>query len=290
MFHGSLVALITPMDLNNEIDYEALAKLVDWHLQNDTDGLVVLGSTGEGATIEAEEREKIVRQVVEQAAGKIPVIVGAGTNSTQRSILLTRQAMELGADAVLLVTPYYNRPVQEGLFRHFQAIARAVPIPQILYNVPARTGCDLLPETVARLSKISNIVALKEAMADLNRVKQLLEIKELDVLSGDDGTAMEAMLLGAKGVISVAANIAPKTMHALCIAARSENRSEAEKINAKLQELFRCLCAEPNPIPVKWAAYRMGLVQDGIRLPLTNLNEKFHAPLRAAMQAAEIGV
>jgi 4-hydroxy-tetrahydrodipicolinate synthase len=291
MFHGSLVALVTPMLLSNEIDYAALEKIVDWHLNQHTDGLVVLGTTGEAPTIESQERAKIIRQVIAQAAGKIPVIVGTGVNATSHTIALTRQAMELGADAALLVTPYYNKPSQEGLFQHFQAVANAVPIPQILYNVPSRTGCDLLPETVARLSKIANIVALKEATGDLNRLKKILETEQsLDLFSGDDKTAMEFMLLGGKGVISVVANISPHMFHDLCVAAVNGDRKEAERINQKLEMLYTSLFLEANPIPVKWAMAEMGLITKGIRLPLTPLNEKFRTPLHEAMQRAEIRV
>jgi 4-hydroxy-tetrahydrodipicolinate synthase len=291
MFHGSLVALVTPMLTTNEIDYEALHKIVAWHLENDTDGLVILGTTGESPTIEGDEREKIIRQVISQVAGKIPVIVGTGSNSTRHSITYTRQAMDLGADAVLVVTPYYNRPTQEGLYQHFYAIANAVAIPQILYNVPTRTGCDLLPETVLRLSRLPNIVALKEATGDLNRLKELTQMNcSLDLLSGDDKTAMEFMLNGGKGVISVAANIIPKMFHDLCVAAIRGDRSGAEQIDQKLQALYKALSLESNPIPIKWAMIDKGLIDSGIRLPLTLLHEKFRTSLQEAMQIAEIHV
>lgn len=278
MFHGSLVALITPMCADGSIDYASLEKLIDWHIENNTDGLVVLGTTGESATIEASERSKLIRCAVARARHKMPVIVGTGTNSTAQSISLTREAMSLGVDAVLLVTPYYNKPTQEGLFQHYRAIANAVPIPQILYNVPGRTACDLLPETILRLSQCANIVGVKEATGDLNRLKKLLSLNiKMDYYSGDDATAMEFMLLGGKGVISVAANVAPKECHELCVAALKGDRALAEKINADLIDLYRVLFVESNPIPTKWALQKMGLIQSGIRLPLTTLSVQHQA-------------
>ncbi|MCX7121124.1 MAG: 4-hydroxy-tetrahydrodipicolinate synthase [Gammaproteobacteria bacterium] len=273
MFHGSIVAVITPMHMDGEIDYLSLEKLIDWHLAKKTDGIVILGTTGESATIEDHERREIIKLTVSRVNHKIPVIVGTGSNATKHAIAMTQDAMSLGADAVLLVTPYYNKPTQEGLFQHYRAISKAVSIPQILYNVPSRTCCDLMPETISRLSVFSNIVAVKEATGDLNRLKQLLALNlKMDYLTGDDKTAMEFMLLGGKGVISVAANVVPALFHDLCAAAISGDRQSAEKINNKLDELYSVLFIETNPIPTKWFLEKMGLIQSGIRLPLTPLS------------------
>lgn len=289
MFHGSLVAIITPMKESGEVDYQAFERLVVWHLENETDGLVVLGTTGESATIETDERKKIIEQIIVQVKEQIPVIVGTGANATNRTIELTRQAMELGADAALLVTPYYNKPTQEGLYQHYKAVAEAVPIPQILYNVPSRTACDLLPETVKRLGHFSNIVALKEATGDLDRLKQLAGMNcQMDFLSGDDPSSMEFMLAGGKGLISVVANVAPKLVHQMCLAALEGNRQEAEKLKDRLEVLYQNLYVESNPIPVKWMLAEMGLISPGIRLPLTPLNQKYHADLQAAMKQAQL--
>lgn len=289
MFNGSLVAIVTPMKPNGDIDYASMTGLVDWHLDNDTDGLVVLGTTGESATIAADERVKLIQHVVAQVSGRVPVIIGTGANATRHALELTRQAMELGADAALLVTPYYNKPTQEGLFRHFKTIAEAVPIPQILYNVPSRTGCDLLPDTLLRLVELTNIVGLKEATGEVERVTQLLNAgSEIDLLSGDDKTALEFMLAGGKGVISVVANVVPKEFHALCRAALAGDRVLAESFNKKLLPLYTQLFAESNPIPTKWALSQMGMIAAGIRLPLTPLAKQFHADVRNALQAVGI--
>jgi 4-hydroxy-tetrahydrodipicolinate synthase len=286
MFHGSLVALITPMHADGSIDFAALEKLIDWHIENKTDGLVILGTTGESATIEHNERREIIQLSVARARHKMPVIVGAGTNSTSKTIVLTREAMSLGADAVLLVTPYYNKPTQEGLFQHYRAIANAVPIPQILYNVPGRTCCDLLPETISRLSQCANIVGVKEATGDLNRLKKLLSMNvKMDFYSGDDPSAMEFMLQGGQGVISVAANVTPKLFHELCVASLKGDRANAEKIDAKLRELYRVLFIETNPIPTKWALQKMGLIQSGIRLPLTPLSLQHHSCVESVIKS-----
>lgn len=287
MFTGSIVAIVTPMKVNGEIDYQKFGSLVDWHLENKTDGLVVLGTTGESPTIEPAERVKIIRQVIEQVNDRIPVIVGSGTNCTRHTIELTQEAMSLGVDGVLLTTPYYNKPTQEGLYQHFKAVAEAVPIPQILYNVPSRTACDLLPETILRLAKISNIVGVKEATGDIERVKKLVS-SELTLLSGDDKTAMEFMLNGGKGVISVVANVAPQAFHQLCVTATAGKKELAQQHNAKLDALHTALFLEANPIPVKWALAQMKMIEEGIRLPLTKLSEKYHQPVRQAMQQAGI--
>lgn len=282
MFHGSLVALVTPMHGDGSIDFSSLEKLIDWHIDQGTHGLVVLGTTGESATIEADDRREIIRTAVARVNHRVPVIVGAGTNSTQSTIELTREAMALGADAVLLVTPYYNKPTQEGLFQHYSAVAKAVPIPQILYNVPGRTCCDLLPETILRLSQYANIVGVKEATGNLARFKELLSLNlTMDFYSGDDATAMEFMLMGGKGVISVAANVMPKLFAQMCTAALKGDRILAEKLNSQMTDLYRVLFIETNPIPTKWVLTQMGLIQSGIRLPLTPLSLGHRAVVEA---------
>ncbi|GAB4345030.1 MAG: 4-hydroxy-tetrahydrodipicolinate synthase [Gammaproteobacteria bacterium] len=288
MFQGSMVALVTPMLPDGEVDTEALQRLVDFHVENGTDAIVAVGTTGESATLDTKEHLAVVRDVVRMAAGRIPVIAGTGANSTTEAIELTQGAMEAGADACLLVTPYYNKPTQEGLYRHFKAVAEAVAIPQILYNVPGRTACDMLPETVERLASISNIVGIKEATGDVERAREIMARcgDRLDVYSGDDGTAMELMLAGGKGDISVTANVVPKAMSAMCAAAIAGDREQAEALNRPLESLHKALFLESNPIPVKWALYEMGLIQQGIRLPLTPLAEQYREPLRAAMKEA----
>ena len=226
MFHGSMVALVTPMQVDGSLDYQALERLVEFHIENGTDAIVSVGTTGESPTLNEEDHCEVIRKTVDFAAGRVPVIAGTGSNSTREAIDLTLAAMEAGADACLLVSPYYNKPTQEGLFQHFKAIAEAVAIPQILYNVPGRTVCDMLPGTVARLAKISNIVGIKEATGDLQRAQELLDScgDNLDLYSGDDATAREFMLMGGKGVISVTANVAPKAMHEMCAAAIAGDR------------------------------------------------------------------
>jgi 4-hydroxy-tetrahydrodipicolinate synthase len=290
MFHGSMVALVTPMQADGVVDDDALDRLVDFHVENGTDAIIAVGTTGESATLDEKEHCDVIRRVVDRAAGRIPVIAGTGANSTREAIDLTRCAMEAGADACLLVTPYYNKPTQEGLYLHFCAVAEAVSIPQILYNVPGRTAVDMLPETVARLADISNIVGIKEATGDLARGREILERcgDKLDLYSGDDATAMELILAGAKGDISVTANVAPRDMHEMCAAALRGDRAEAERINNQLMPLHQNLFLEANPIPVKWALVEMGLISEGIRLPLTPLAEFCRAPLREAMQQAGV--
>ncbi len=290
MFHGSMVALVTPMHADESLDPEGLARLIEFHIEQGSDAIVVVGTTGESATLDEKEHCKVIRQAVEFAKGRVPVIAGTGSNATQEAIALTRCAMEGGADACLLVTPYYNKPTQEGLYRHHKMVAEAVPIPQILYNVPGRTACDMLPETVERLSVIPNIVGIKEATGNLARGREILERCDdrLDLYSGDDATAMELMLLGAKGVISVTANVAPNGMHEMCVAAVAGDRAKAAAINDRLAGLHETLFLEANPIPVKWALYEMGLIPPGIRLPLTPLSERYHDTLRQAMKQAGI--
>jgi len=290
MFHGSMVALVTPMREDGSLDPDSLARLVEFHVENGTDAIVAVGTTGESPTLDHEEHCEVIRQIVDLAAGRVPVIAGTGANSTREAIELTRCGMEAGADACLLVVPYYNKPTQEGLYRHFKAVADAVPIPQILYNVPGRTACDLLPETVERLSHISNIVGIKEATGNLERAREILERcgDRLDVYSGDDATAMELILLGGKGDISVTANVAPKAMHEMCAAALRGDRAAAEAINEPLMGLHKFLFVEANPIPVKWALYEMGMIPPGIRLPLTVLSEKHHDTVRQALKQAGV--
>ncbi len=292
MFRGSMVALITPMHQNGDVDEQALERLVGFHLENDTDAIVAMGTTGESATFDYAEHIQVVKQIVNYVGGAIPVIAGTGANSTKEATELTAAAKQVGVDACLLVTPYYNKPTQEGLYQHYKLIAKTVAIPQILYNVPSRTGCDLLPETVARLAPIANIIGLKEATGDLKRAQELIECysDDIDIYSGDDGTAMELMLLGGKGDISVAANVAPAAMHAMCKAAIAGDQETATTINARLEALHHALFVEANPIPVKWALHKMGYGSQGIRLPLTALNEKYHDTVLKAMQESGVNI
>jgi 4-hydroxy-tetrahydrodipicolinate synthase len=288
MFRGSMVALITPMHEDGGIDTGALHRLVDFHIEQGTDAIVAVGTTGESATVDEAEHCDLIRQVVRYAAGRIPVIAGTGANATTEAIALTRCAKEAGADACLLVTPYYNKPTQEGLYLHHRAVAEAVQIPQLLYNVPGRTACDLLPETVARLASIPNVVGVKEATGDLERVDRLRSQcgERFAILSGDDATAMELMLRGGDGVISVTANVAPRQMHDMCTAALAGDRARAEALDAPLRGLHKELFIESNPIPVKWAAAELGLCGRGIRLPLTWLSEGARPRVAAALQQA----
>ena len=290
MIAGSMVALVTPMDAQGRLDWDALSKLVDFHLQEGTNAIVAVGTTGESATLDVNEHIEVIRHVVKQVAGRIPVIAGTGANSTREAIELTTNAKAAGADACLLVTPYYNKPTQEGLYQHFKAIAEAVDIPQILYNVPGRTACDMLPETVVRLSTVKNIIGIKEATGDLTRVPAILAGVSSDFLvySGDDATAVELILLGGKGNISVTANVAPRAMSDLCAAAMQGDAVKAREIHEKLMPLNKTLFIESNPIPVKWALHEMGLMPDGISLPLTWLSEANHEPLRQALRQSGV--
>ena len=290
MFHGSMVALVTPMNPDGSVDQKALEALIGFHLDNGTDAIVSMGTTGESATFSHPEHRAVVKRTVEIVAGKIPVIAGTGSNSTQEAIELTKGALNDGADAALLVAPYYNKPPQEGLYQHHKLIAESVAIPQILYNVPGRTACDMLPETVERLSHFSNIVAIKEATGDLERAKDILQCcgDRIDVISGDDGTAMELILNGAKGDISVTANVAPKAMHEMCKAALAGDRETAERINAPLLALHNDLFVEANPIPVKYAVHKMGYGANALRLPLVGLSEEYQATVLAAMKQANV--
>ena len=290
MIQGSIVALVTPMDNDGVVDKESLKKLVEYHIEQGTDSIVAMGTTGESATLNEKEHCDVVKCVVDFVAGRIPVIAGTGANSTTEAIELTRRAKDAGADACLLVTPYYNKPTQEGLFLHYQAIAKAVDIPQILYNVPGRTACDMLPETIGRLSVIDNIVGVKEATGELDRVKQIRDLcgDDFAIYTGDDATSCEFCLLGGNGSITVTGNIAPKAVHQMITAAMAGDRTTAEAVDAKLTGLHQHLFVQSNPIPVKWAIAEMGLMQKGIRLPLTWLTEDCFETVRNAMRQAEV--
>ncbi|MDP8568569.1 4-hydroxy-tetrahydrodipicolinate synthase [Methylophilus aquaticus] len=290
MLTGSLVAIVTPMFDDGRLDLEALKKLIDFHVDAGTDGIVVVGTTGESPTVDVNEHCLLIKTTVEHVAKRVSVIAGTGANSTAEAIELTAKAKYLGADACLLVAPYYNKPSQEGLYQHFKAVAEAVDIPQILYNVPGRTGCDLNNDTVLRLAQVRNIVGIKDATGGIERGTDLLlrSPAGFAVYSGDDATAMALMLLGGKGVISVTANVAPKLMHEMCVAAMQGNLDEARAANAKLFGLHQKLFVEANPIPVKWVLQQMGMIAAGIRLPLVNLSSQYHEVLRAAMKQAGI--
>ena len=286
MFQGSMVALVTPMTEDRRVDEQALRALVDWHVEQGTSAIIAVGTTGESATLDEEEHCRVIRQTVEFSGGRIPVIAGTGANSTTEAINLTRCAQQAGADACLLVTPYYNKPTQEGLYQHHKAVAEQVDIPQILYNVPGRTACDMLPETVARLAQIENIIGIKEATGDVSRVAQLRAScgEDFELYSGDDATGCEFILAGGQGVISVTTNIAPKQMSEMCAAALAGDRETATAIDQGLSGLHRDLFLESNPIPVKWALAEMGRIPNGIRLPLTWFSEKYQVELRNSMQ------
>lgn len=289
MFQGSLVALITPMMVDGSIAMDSLLQLVDWHMDQGTDGLVILGTTGESVTLTEAERELIIRAVIQQlgtqAKRKMPVIVGTGSNSTATSIAWTRQAMELGADACLLVTPYYNKPTQEGLYLHFKAVADAVPIPQILYNIPGRTACDLLPKTVVALAALSNIIGIKMPGGDAHKIQEIRSHLQSDFkfYSGDDAANKDFILAGGDGAISVVANLVPRLMHELCIVALQGDREKASLLDERLMPLYTALFLESNPIPVKWALHELGRIPAGIRLPLTPLSTMHHAQVREAI-------
>lgn len=289
VFQGSMVALVTPMADDGAIDYDALAKLVEFHIEKKTDVLVAAGTTGESATLDFPEHNEVIRFVVEQARGRVPVIAGTGANSTKEALELTQEAKKNGADGCLLVTPYYNKPPQEGLFRHYEHIAKRVAIPQILYNVPGRTACDLLPETVRRLSEVENIIGIKEA-SSLARCDELFAVCDDDfaIISGEDALACDVILKGGRGVISVVANVAPGQMHLMCAAALDGDAARARALDEPLQGLHREMFAESNPIPTKWALHRMGLIGAGIRLPLVPLAETYHEQVSAAMREAGV--
>ncbi len=288
MFKGSMVALATPMLEDGAVDDARLADLIEFHVEAGTDAIVAVGTTGESATLTVPEHASVIKRVVELVNKRVPVIAGTGANATAEAIELTRRAMQVGVDACLLVTPYYNKPTQEGLYQHFKTVAEAVPVPQILYNVPGRTALDMLPETSARLSRVSNIVGIKEAHGTVERIVELLEQCEpgFMVVTGDDATAMESMLAGAHGDISVSANVVPAQMHQMCKAAMAGDRVAASAIEEKISDLHTVLFHESNPIPVKWALHAMDLIGLGIRLPLTVLDERYQQSVKAALVKA----
>ena len=290
MFQGSMVALVTPMTDDGQVDFAALETLVHWHIAEGTDALVAAGTTGESATLEIDEHMRVVECCLQAAAGRIPVVAGTGSNSTAHALALTRLAQERGAAAALIVVPYYNKPTQEGLYRHFRAIAEAVSIPIIAYNVPSRTVADLLPETVERLAALSNIIGIKEATGNLDRLQEIRRRcgDAFQLLSGDDATAMEFILQGGQGVISVTANVSPRLMHEMCAAARNGDRKKAGILNQRLATLHKQLFVESNPIPVKWALAEMGHIPPGIRLPLTPLAREYHDKVRTALKSAGV--
>lgn len=290
MLRGSLVAIVTPMFEDGRLDIPSLSALIDFHIEQGTDGIVIVGTTGESPTVDFDEHCLLIQTAVEQVNGRVPVIAGTGANSTKEAIVLTQKAKELGADACLLVAPYYNKPTQEGLYQHFKAVADAVSIPQILYNVPGRTGCDLTNDTTLRLAEHPNIVGIKDATGGLERGTDLLlrAPKDFAVYSGDDATSAALMLMGGQGVISVTANVAPKLMHEMCVTAMAGDVATTREINAKLFALHQKLFVEANPIPVKWVLAEMGLIKTGIRLPMVNLSAQYHDVLRSACQSAQI--
>lgn len=290
MFGGSMVALVTPMRADGALDLDALGRLVELHVDGGTDAIVIAGTTGESPCLSAAELSTLIRAALEAAAGRVTIIGGSGSNSTARAIELTAVVREAGAAAALVVTPYYNKPTQQGLYEHYAAVARGGELPIILYNVPGRTACDLLPETVARLAELPGIVAVKEAVPGSERVGRfrMLMGDRLTLLSGDDATSMDFLLAGGDGVISVTANVVPRLVHGLCEAARRGETRKAEALNDCLEGLNRALFVEPNPIPVKWALLQMGLIQPGIRLPLTALEDRHHDEVRAAMARAGV--
>lgn len=292
MLSGSMVAVVTPMDADGAVNYRQFAKVIDFHVESGTQALVVAGTTGESATLDHDEHVEVIARACELAAGRIPIIAGTGSNSTAQTLKLSRVVDRLPVVAFLVVTPYYNKPTQEGMRRHFSLVADAVTKPVILYNVPGRTGVDLKPETVIKLAAHPNIRSIKEATGELNRVHVLREAcgTGFTLLSGDDATSCEFMLQGGDGVISVTANVAAAGMRQLCDAAIARKRAEAERIDSLLQPLHRTLFCESNPIPVKWAVQQMGLIGPGIRLPLTPLAPQHHAAVLEAMAAASVRV
>lgn len=290
MFQGSIVAIVTPMQDDGAVDFEALKSLVNFHVDSGTDAIVSVGTTGESATLDMKEHATVIARTIEYADGKIPVIAGTGANSTSEALELTQNAREAGAQACLLVTPYYNKPPQEGLYQHFKHIAESIDIPQILYNVPGRTSLDMAPETTARLAEVDNIIGIKEAFGTVERIRELVAIcpKDFRIFTGDDSTAMESILAGAHGNISVTANVAPALMHEMCMAALNKDEAGARAIENKLADLNRLLFIESSPIPVKWALQQMNLIGAGIRLPLVPLDTGCHADVTGAMKKAEV--
>ncbi len=292
MFTGSSVAIVTPMLADGMVDYAALERLIEWHVQEGTDALVVAGTTGESATLNKSEHIGVIEAAVRFTANRIPVIAGTGSNSTAQTVELSQAVDKLGVDGYLIVTPYYNKPPQEGLYQHFVAVADAVTRPVMLYNVPGRTGVDLIPETIARLASHERIFGVKEATGDVGRVEEIRRLcgSEFRLYSGDDPTSREFMLRGGQGVVSVTANVAPGLMSAMCREALAGNDSQAAEIDARLQGLHRDLFIESNPIPVKFALNRMGLIELGIRLPLVTLSGQNHAAVEQALRQADIEI
>lgn len=290
MYQGSIVALVTPMHTDGSIDKQSFQDLIEWHIRSKTSGIVVAGTTGEGSTLSADEQFELITLAVKLVAGRIPVIAGTGSNSTATTIKLTLNAEKAGANASLIVTPYYNKPTQEGLYQHYKAVAEATHIPIILYNVPGRTGCDLLPATIERLAQLPNIIGVKEATGKLERTIEIIERcgPQFMVLSGNDATTLACIRLGAKGVISVTANVAPEKMQEMCTAALNGDKSRAEQLNRELDGLHNKLFIESNPIPTKWALHQMKRIPAGIRLPLTTLDAKHYQDVSSAMQQAGI--
>ncbi|MDX1609070.1 MAG: 4-hydroxy-tetrahydrodipicolinate synthase [Halofilum sp. (in: g-proteobacteria)] len=290
MYQGSMVALVTPMHADGSLDDAALARLVEFHVDNGTDAIISVGTTGESPTLTPTEHIDVIRRTIELVAGRMPVLAGAGGNSTAEAIDLARAAEGVGAEATLQVVPYYNKPTQEGMYRHFVAVAEAVSIPHILYNVPGRTGADLLAETVERLSHVENIVGIKEATGDPERTRAIVEAcgDRIEVYSGEDSTAMESILAGGRGDISVTANVAPRLMHEMCMKAFEGDRAGAEALNRQLDPLHRELFCQSSPIPAKWALHEMGLIEEGIRLPLVPLEPQYHEQVREAMRHAGV--
>lgn len=290
MFSGSMVAVVTPMEADGSVSYDGLRRVIDFHVEQGTDGIVVAGTTGESATLEHEEHVEIIARACEIADGRIQIVAGTGSNSTAQTVRLSAAVHRLGIAGLLIVTPYYNKPTQQGMIEHFSHVADASEVPVILYNVPGRTAVDLLPESVVSLSRHGNICGIKEATGDLSRVEAIRggAGDEFVLLSGDDESSCEFMLRGGDGVISVTANVAPNAMHRLCAAAQGGSREAAEEIDRSLQPLHKNLFLESNPIPVKWAVHRMGLIGPAIRLPLTQLSAQFHGAVLAAMDSAEV--
>lgn len=290
--HGSIVAIVTPMHQDGSLDYAALNNLLKWHIESGTNAIVVVGTTGESATLSNDEHCALVAHCVQEVNGRIPVIAGAGSNNTNEALYFTQAAKDNGADAALLVTPYYNRPSQEGLYQHFKTIAEAVDIPQILYNVPGRTACDLGLETVEKLADLENIVAIKDATGDIPRGIELIErvADRIDVFSGEDAITLPLILAGARGAISVTANVAPLLMSQMCSLALGGNEAAAQAVDDKLSLLHKNLFLEANPVPVKWALQQMGLIEAGIRLPLVELDARFQLQVSEALVKAEINL
>lgn len=294
MFRGSMVAIATPMRdgvaAESPLDMESLERLIEYHIKEKTEAIVAVGTTGESATLDEKEHCDVIRAVVKMVGGRIPVIAGTGANSTTEAISLTRCAKDAGADACLLVTPYYNKPTQEGMYQHHKVVAEAVAIPQILYNVPGRTACDMTPETVGRLASVPNIIGIKEATADLTRVDRIRELcgKDFMLVSGDDATTREFILRGGDGVISVTANVAPRSMHDMVELALKGDKEGSKAIDDRLAGLHKNLFVEANPIPVKWALNKMGLIDKGIRLPMTWLSEQYEGTVLEAMKQAGV--